>query len=904
MPVAFSKNAIVAAPGQQFTLGELVAAPTSGALPQYLVLAGLDRDRYTAASNGDLGELSGNGKTLSFHAYPGSDCAALGLVFEWTAKGYINAGYGYLAEMKFASSTDAFRSEYLSLYGFGNAGTADQGLADKLSAEVAKPFYNGTAFMDARDYPASAYLGSLDIVTRSGYMDATPDFATPGEIAAVAASYVGKIWNDNGCWVLASNIAASAGASLPLTANQARTDITTAQGNGEWIVAYSSAGASAAAKAHWQQMLRPGDIVVSNNSCGGHITTVVGSYGYAAQFIDNSGDSANDGSAHDIVVTGAHDTVPWAVSADPDNVVVYRLDTPVVTALRGLAGGGAIASLFAAADPAGKAIASYQVYATAAGSFTVDGATFAASSAANALTLTMAQMTGASFSAAIDAGTAGAGGMGTGALMVRAFNGSYWGDWTSVAVAPTGAQPPMLRALQDTVFLHGGKSLALSSLLATPVGEVDSYTITWPAGNGMVQLNGATALASHHGTPGGADYSVTISASDFAKLTFSAGIYTGGDTLTVTAHNASTLDSVPVHVTVTTLSPSVHGVDHWVATGADVPLTSLFSVTLPDATPVQSYSISTNVRVIDWGSNTPSHGGTIALNGAVNLLAGTGAPAGEITVSAADLAKVTLHAAGDAGVQFIEVWANDGAMGAPGLATLTTVAAPATVAASSTAAPLHAGQAVALARLLVTSGAGQEAPQFYRIHDPDGGGMLQIPTSVDNLQSKSSFQTGLFVVRAADFGQLAWQARTAGAETLTVSTSTDMLHWSAETAVTLRAYSADETSLALLYQAAFDRKPDTGGLAWWADAMARGATLQDAAREFAGSAEFASLYGAQASDADYLGHLYQNVLHRSPDAGGYAFWLDALQHGVTRDMVLTEFAQSAENRVQVVGVAI
>lgn len=103
-----------------------------------------------------------------------------------------------------------------------------------------------------------------------------------------------------------------------------------------------------------------------------------------------------------------------------------------------------------------------------------------------------------------------------------------------------------------------------------------------------------------------------------------------------------------------------------------------------------------------------------------------------------------------------------------------------------------------------------------------------------------------------------------------------------------------------LYQAAFDRTPDKAGLGYWIDTLDHGETLQGAARSFVGSQEFADLYGANVSDADFVQALYQNVLHRPAEGAGYDFWVSSLQI-VSRAEVLVNFSESAENQAQVVG---
>jgi hypothetical protein len=108
-------------------------------------------------------------------------------------------------------------------------------------------------------------------------------------------------------------------------------------------------------------------------------------------------------------------------------------------------------------------------------------------------------------------------------------------------------------------------------------------------------------------------------------------------------------------------------------------------------------------------------------------------------------------------------------------------------------------------------------------------------------------------------------------------------------------------SLYRLYQAAFDRKPDAGGMGWWLGQVDHGTTLLDVAAQLVHSNEFGQKYGAQLDNAAYVGQLYQNVLHRAGDSAGTAFWRGALDAGMTREAVLAQFADSGENVAQVVG---
>ncbi|GGY73768.1 DUF4214 domain-containing protein [Pseudoduganella plicata] len=104
-----------------------------------------------------------------------------------------------------------------------------------------------------------------------------------------------------------------------------------------------------------------------------------------------------------------------------------------------------------------------------------------------------------------------------------------------------------------------------------------------------------------------------------------------------------------------------------------------------------------------------------------------------------------------------------------------------------------------------------------------------------------------------------------------------------------------------LYQAAMDRAPDKGGLGYYIAAADKGASFEDIAAGFTHSKEWADLYGASSSTEAFLTNLYDNALHRAPDQQGMAFWTDVLAKGYSREYVLMEFSESAENQAQVIG---
>lgn len=103
-----------------------------------------------------------------------------------------------------------------------------------------------------------------------------------------------------------------------------------------------------------------------------------------------------------------------------------------------------------------------------------------------------------------------------------------------------------------------------------------------------------------------------------------------------------------------------------------------------------------------------------------------------------------------------------------------------------------------------------------------------------------------------------------------------------------------------VYQAAFNRTPDQGGLGFWVYAMDQGTSLHTVAGGFMASEEFKAKYGANLDNAAFVAGLYANVLHRPLDQGGNAFWVHNLNTKATSAAeVLAAFSESDENKAQV-----
>ena len=96
-----------------------------------------------------------------------------------------------------------------------------------------------------------------------------------------------------------------------------------------------------------------------------------------------------------------------------------------------------------------------------------------------------------------------------------------------------------------------------------------------------------------------------------------------------------------------------------------------------------------------------------------------------------------------------------------------------------------------------------------------------------------------------------------------------------------------------LYLAFFKREPDASGLNFWVGKVSTGYPLGGIAGEFIKSAEFRATYG-HLSDGQFITMVYQNVLGRAPDRGGYDYWVQRMGQGMGRGSVMVNFSESAE----------
>jgi hypothetical protein len=99
-----------------------------------------------------------------------------------------------------------------------------------------------------------------------------------------------------------------------------------------------------------------------------------------------------------------------------------------------------------------------------------------------------------------------------------------------------------------------------------------------------------------------------------------------------------------------------------------------------------------------------------------------------------------------------------------------------------------------------------------------------------------------------------------------------------------------------LYQKYLGRATDADGLAYWVAKLQRGMTDEQLEAAFAGAPEFYQHAGG--SDVGWVQAMYLDILNRSPDARGLAYWTGQLGRGADRAAVALGFAASPEREAQ------
>ena len=538
-------SAVVVSGAKAIALSSLFTVTASSSNPTYLVVSILDRDEYTASASGTTGTLSGNGHTTSLSAATGSDDGrTLGIVFTYdaTTGHYTNSTYGNFDALTYTASSSAGDVTDIAVYATNNA-------------TVASHYAANTYALTLLD--ASGYVSTATIATQASFTGTVPSQATPSSLEAIAQSFVGQAWNMDGCWTLACTIAAEAGSALPVASTYVGT---AGQAGGEWTVAYNG---PVQASSNWESALTAGEFVVFETSGGtGHITFVVSGSGSSAKLIDNityetaNGtivNAANDGSTSDVLISAAHAASQEFSGVSASSVVIYELDTPIVSTLvtadtLALGATQSLSSLFSVIDPASKTITEYQIYNTNTGdSLIINGITVSAHTAAAAAEAS--SLSAVSLAAGATAGTE--------TIELRAYNGTYWGDWDSVTVTVNGSTTTTVSNSGSGTGTTTAATIAVTATPAQTAIDGTAYSLTLAANTfvdsaGLAlttkayQTSGASAISWLHynsstltltGTaPAGLSGSITVdivatdtaghTASDIFSLTFAHGTAT------------------------------------------------------------------------------------------------------------------------------------------------------------------------------------------------------------------------------------------------------------------------------------------------------------------------------------------------------------------------------------------
>ncbi|MCR5593593.1 MAG: DUF4214 domain-containing protein [Saccharofermentans sp.] len=94
-----------------------------------------------------------------------------------------------------------------------------------------------------------------------------------------------------------------------------------------------------------------------------------------------------------------------------------------------------------------------------------------------------------------------------------------------------------------------------------------------------------------------------------------------------------------------------------------------------------------------------------------------------------------------------------------------------------------------------------------------------------------------------------------------------------------------------LYTVALSRGSDPTGQGYWVDKIAGGMSGSSVAHGFFFSSEF---LGSNLSNEEYLSRLYHTFFDRDPDPSGFAYWMEKLNNGESRENIFNGFAGSAE----------
>ena len=757
--IGFTQNSVLSSGNQTFALSGLIEISHDLPLPQVVVLRAYDRDIYAGSQTFDYGKFS---SPLGGVVSAGTQSQPTSVYFDLVNGSYVSRATGEsLSAYTFTSSAQNFRSVYFGLF-----------TNDLKGASL------GSEWID----PQWTHLSDLNIVTRTNYVDPTPNVATPLEIAAIAKSFVGQAWNKDGCWLLTSNISAAAGASLPIAS--AFLDNATITGNGQWQIVFNGAKQSD----DWRSLLQVGDVVELGWVNGqAHIATVTSGSGHTAMWVDNSGSALSGGTPSDIVIQPEHSVDEWTVNASDKTVIVFRLGTsssvenststlaasiaaPTVAGYsQSLQVGHSIsvASLFSVQDPNLLAMKSYQIVDHSGQShINLNGATNLATperQASGIVVISANDLHKLTCEATL----------GPDSLTITAFNGQSWG---SADLIVTGWNDPPPIVMGSTVAVHATSQ-------ALPVSTL--FTASCSAGRSIVQyrfidqdhtgqlslLDPRLNLATNNEAAQGI---CRISAQNLDSMSWK--VLADRGTIAVSAFDGvQWSDFSTVTIAGLNHSPTVNPAPRTnVSVGVPVPVTNFFTVSDSDNDPI------TMVSIYDYYDN-------IQLNGAIDHCPFPHA----YQVTIGDLSKVTYTAPSVmGGLQGLGVNAYDGTNWSSMTQVTFTIDDLHPVVSSSSGAQVPVNQTVSVAQLFSVVAPRGSAIVRYKVEDPSGGGTVRLNGAV-NLATDNEKARGISVFSATDLSSVTYTAASvSGSEPLRFSAFDDSL-WGTNS---VSVYSSDDSS--------------------------------------------------------------------------------------------------------------
>ena len=131
------------------------------------------------------------------------------------------------------------------------------------------------------------------------------------------------------------------------------------------------------------------------------------------------------------------------------------------------------------------------------------------------------------------------------------------------------------------------------------------------------------------------------------------------------------------------------------------------------------------------------------------------------------------------------------------------------------------------------------------------------------------------------------------------------IDWNEGIRVVELSVNGSDMQLLRLYSGALGRVPDLGGFDYWRNRIAAGTEFGRMGDEFFGSREMQIQMDVNGDgrvvDSELVNHLYVNVLGRSPDQGGFDFWIGRLASGDSEGVVIASFLNGREYIESTVG---